>query len=235
MSELDRWEAKFAGDGYLFGTEPNAFLSRQAALLKPGMTALSVADGEGRNGVWLARKGLRVTSQDFSPSAQAKARALAERHGVAMTFELSDITTRNWEPDLYDVIVGIFFQFLPSMDRARVFEGMRQSVKPGGLVLIEGYGLGQPAYGTGGPSSPDKLYSERLLRQAFAGFSQVDVRCHDAELAEGTRARRNVVARRFGGAEIKTSAHCRRVGSQKAPLYPSGASITTVVSCGTTL
>src|SRR5258708_38393693 len=82
MSELERWETRFAGDDYVFGTEPNAFLKKQASRLARGQRALALADGEGRNGVWLAERGLSVLSGDFSPRARAKAGLLARRPGV---------------------------------------------------------------------------------------------------------------------------------------------------------
>lgn len=185
MSELARWEARFAGEEYVFGTAPNAFLARQAGLLTPGMRTLSVADGEGRNGVWLAGQGLDVLAQDFSPTAQGKARALAAERGVEMGFELSDIRERKWDADAFDVVVGVFFQFMGPADRARVFEGIRRTVKPGGLVLIEGYGPRQLEYGTGGPKVLENLYTEDLLREAFAGFAQVDVTAYDTQVDEG--------------------------------------------------
>ena len=84
MSELERWEARFAAPGYHFGTEPNAFLKSKAGLLKPGQKALSIADGEGRNGVFLAEQGLDVLTMDFSPTALAKAHALAKDRGVTI-------------------------------------------------------------------------------------------------------------------------------------------------------
>ena len=84
MSELERWEKRFSAPDYVFGTEPNAFLKAQAGLLPKSGTALAVADGEGRNGVWLAERGLDVLSIDWSPAAQAKARTLAKMRGVAL-------------------------------------------------------------------------------------------------------------------------------------------------------
>jgi SAM-dependent methyltransferase len=185
MSEFARWESRFSAEGYVFGTAPNAFLARQAPLLRAGQTALSVADGEGRNGVWLAEQGLEVTAQDFSPTAQDKARKLAADRGVTLSFETSDLGARTWKPNRYDVVVGIFFQFLSPADRARVFEGIAQTVKPGGFVLIEGYGPKQLEYGTGGPKIAENLYTEDLLREAFAGFSDVQVTAYDAEMSEG--------------------------------------------------
>ncbi len=185
MSDLEHWEARFAGEGYRFGTAPNAFLARNADLFTPEMAVLSIADGEGRNGVWLAEQGCRVTAQDFSPTAQAKARKLAEKRGVTLEWELSDLTTRLWQPERYDAVVGIFFQFLPPAKRAAVFAGIAKSVKPGGVVVIEGYGRKQLEYGTGGPGVLENLYTEALLREAFAGFSEVSVKSYDAEVSEG--------------------------------------------------
>jgi cyclopropane fatty-acyl-phospholipid synthase-like methyltransferase len=185
MSDLERWQTRFGADHYVFGTDPNAFLARQAPLLIPGMRVLSLADGEGRNGVWLAQQGLDVTSQDFSPRAQDKARALATARGVTLTHELSDITQRDWEPAAYDVVVGIFFQFLSPEARAEVFAAMARTLKPGGLLLIEGYGPKQLEYRTGGPGIPENLYTGDLLREAFGGFSELDVTEYDAEINEG--------------------------------------------------
>lgn len=185
MSEFERWEARFAAPHFVFGTEPNAFLARNAQLLEPRSRVLAIADGEGRNGVWLAGQGHRVTSQDFSPKAQAKARRLADERGAGLDFELSDLTRRNWEPDRFDAVVGIFFQFLAPEERRAVFAGIRRTVRPGGVVLIEGYGPKQLDYGTGGPKAPENLYTVSLLREAFAGFASLDVRARDAEVSEG--------------------------------------------------
>ena len=101
MAELERWETRFSPPGYVFGKEPNAFLKAQAHRLRPGQTALSVADGEGRNGVWLAEQGLDVLAIDFSPIALAKARALAQERGVALRTEVADVTTWRWPEAAY--------------------------------------------------------------------------------------------------------------------------------------
>src|SRR5262245_48515842 len=146
MSELDRWEERFAAPGYLFGTEPNAFLKSQAHLLKPGLKALSVADGEGRNGVWLAEQGLDVDTFDFSPKAVAKARELAQQRGVALETKLVDLFTYQWPNAAYDVIAAIFFQFAGPDTRAGVFAGIKRALKPGGLLLMQGYRVGQIKY-----------------------------------------------------------------------------------------
>jgi len=186
MSELERWEGRFAQPDYVFGTAPNAFLARNAHRLTPGQRVLSIADGEGRNGVWLAQQGLDVLSQDFSPRAQEKARALARERGVDMEFELSDLHARDWAEAAFDGVVGIFFQFADPAQRARIFDGIRRTLKPGGLLLIEGYGPKQLEYGTGGPGKLENLYTAEMLREAFDDFTDVRVTTHDAVVDEGT-------------------------------------------------
>src|SRR3990170_3388209 len=104
MSEFERWEGRFSAAGYVFGTAPNAFLKSQAHLLKPGQKALALADGEGRNGVWLAEQGLDVLAVDFSPKALAKAQALAKERGVNLRTELADLATWAWPAESFDVI-----------------------------------------------------------------------------------------------------------------------------------
>ena len=187
MSELERWEARFKAPGYHFGTEPNAFLKSKAHLLKPGQKALSIADGEGRNGVFLASLGLDVLAIDFSPSALKKAQALAQERGVALRTELADLETWVWPVAAYDAIIGIFFQFLAPPARARVFAHVKRALKPDGLLLIEGYGLGQLKYKTGGPGVPDQLYTRAVLQDAFADFASLEIEEYDAVLSEGDR------------------------------------------------
>ena len=139
MSEFERWEARFAGPEYHFGTEPNAFLKSKADLLKPGQKALSIADGEGRNGVFLAEQGLDVLAMDFSPTALAKSQALARQRGVTIRTEQADLDTWRWPAGAFDVVVAIFFQFCAPPLRTRVFDSIKRALKPGGLLLMEGY------------------------------------------------------------------------------------------------
>jgi cyclopropane fatty-acyl-phospholipid synthase-like methyltransferase len=185
MSEYERWENRFSRAAYEFGEEPAVFLTKHAHRLPKTGRALAVSDGEGRNGVWLARQGLTVTSMDFSPAAQAKARTLAVKHGVSITTELADILTYVWPTETYDVIAAIFFQFLGPADRHRVFRHIRNALMPGGLLLMTGYTPKQLVYGTGGPKAVENLYTRELLRQEFAGFSKVEIDEYEAVLAEG--------------------------------------------------
>ena len=202
MSELERWQERFAAPGYLFGTEPNAFLKAHAHLLRKGESALAIADGEGRNGVFLAEQGLDVLSIDFSPLAQEKARKLAAARGVTLRIEQADIINWQWPEAAFDVVAAIFFQFATAPERDAIFAGIKRALKPGGLLLLEGYGLKQLEYKTGGPSRAENLYTRELLEQAFGDFASLDIREHDSVIHEGSGHGRPLGADRCGGKEV---------------------------------
>ncbi|MCL4798619.1 MAG: methyltransferase domain-containing protein [Burkholderiales bacterium] len=185
--ELAYWNERFGGAHYHYGTAPNAFLASQAHLLRPGMSALSVADGEGRNSVWLAGQGLAVTAFDFSPPAVEKARKLAAERGVAVDHRLADIYAWDWDARAYDLVVAIFIQFSPPAERAQVFAGLRRALAPGGLLLLQGYTPRQLDYKTGGPPHAENMYTEALLREAFGGLEIAHLVEHDDEIHEGAR------------------------------------------------
>lgn len=178
------WEERFATQDYVFGTAPAAFLHDMRPYLTQGATALSVAEGEGRNAVFLAQCGMDVTALEFAPSAIAKARKLAEARGVAVDFQQVDVLKHDW-PATYDLVFGIFIQFVGPADRARLFDGMQRSTRPGGLILLHGYTPKQLDYGTGGPRAVENLYTEELLRQAFNGWDILECRSHERVLDEG--------------------------------------------------
>lgn len=184
-AELERWNGRFAAEDYVFGTAPNAFLAAQASLLTPGTRALCVADGEGRNSVWLARQGLHVTAFDFSPVGIAKAHKLAERFGVKVDYRLSDVDAWHWDAPPYDVVAAIFVQFAPPPQRQRMFDGMKQALKPGGLLILQGYRPEQIEYGTGGPKRRENMYTEAMLRDSFGGLDILHFASHDDVVDEG--------------------------------------------------
>ena len=186
-AELERWNARFSAPDYIFGTAPNAFLASNASRLKRGQSALSVADGEGRNSVWLAEQGLEVSAFDFSPNGVAKARKLAASRGVKVRYELASVYDWSWPAAAFDVVAAIFVQFADPAMRAFMFERMARALKPGGLLLIEGYTPQQLQYATGGPKQVDQLYTPQLLRSEFAGFEVLELREYEAELDEGSR------------------------------------------------
>lgn len=185
-ADLDRWNARFASDSYVFGTEPNAFLKSQRGHLFPGQRALAVADGEGRNGVWLARQGLDVHTVDFSPVAVAKAEKLAKEAGVRMTAECADLAQWDWGPRRFDVVAAIFIQFASPALRSIIFRRMKDVLKPGGLLLLHGYRPEQLTYKTGGPSAAENLYTASMLREAFDDMTILHLEEYDAHIDEGS-------------------------------------------------
>lgn len=180
------WDARYDTPDYIFGREPNAFLVSQAHRLDKPSRILCVADGEGRNGVWLARQGHEVVSMDGSRAALAKAGKLAAEAGVDITLEQADIAEWPWDDAQFDAVVGIFIQFAPPDLRSRIFAGMKRTVRPGGLILLQGYRPEQIAYGTGGPKVPENLYDADLLTNAFSDFEIIELNEHDDEIREGT-------------------------------------------------
>lgn len=185
MSEYERWEARYSAPEYAFGLEPNYFLASCKALLpKPGK-ALAVADGEGRNGVWLAEQGIDVVSLDFSPSAQIKAAALAKARGVAMKIERGDVHAWDYPAAAFDVVCEIFTQFSTPDERARKWAGMKKALKPGGHLILIGYTPKQLQYGTGGPKEIEKLYTRAMLEDAFGGFRDVKIAEEELDMHEG--------------------------------------------------
>jgi SAM-dependent methyltransferase len=180
------WEARHAAEaGYLFGTAPARFLTENPWIAEGAATALCVADGEGRNGVHLARAGLRVTSFDLSPTAVARARALAAGAGVALDAQVS--TWQDWDwGRRFDLVVAIFIQFADPDFRARQFADFARAVRPGGRLALHGYTPEQVRFGTGGPPDPAHMYTEEMLRAAFAkGWRIERLAAYERELQEG--------------------------------------------------
>ncbi|HQR58341.1 MAG TPA: class I SAM-dependent methyltransferase [Azonexus sp.] len=181
------WSARYrdAGDDYLFGTAPNKFLASQAAHFGEGVSVLSVADGEGRNAVWLAEQGCAVTATEISAVALEKAARLARARHVAVDFVRTDIFNWDWPNEAFDAVVGIFIQFAGPDEQPRQLAGMKRAVRPGGLLFLQGYTPKQLEFGTGGPSAVENLYTEALLRDVFCDWEIVLLREHDDLIEEG--------------------------------------------------
>lgn len=179
------WNKRFAQADYLFGTEPNAYLQAQVAHYPADGSALCVADGEGRNSVWLARQGLQVDAFDISDVGVAKARTLAHAAGVNVHYAVADCETWPWPANHYDLVAAIFIQFADPAMRTRLFANMVDTLKPGGLLVLQGYTPQQLVYKTGGPPHVEHLYTEALLRTAFARLQLLELRIYEDELTEG--------------------------------------------------
>lgn len=194
------WDDRYGGDDYAYGTEPNAFLVRQRWRLERGMRVLAVADGEGRNGVWLAQQGMRVTSVDASPVGLRKALRLALARGVSLHTACADLRTWDWPVGVFDAVAAVFIHFGPA-ERADMHRAMLTAVRPGGLVLMEAFRPAQLALGTGGPPLREMLYDAATLRADFAGadileLEEVEVDLDEGPFHRGRAATVRMVARR---------------------------------------
>lgn len=180
------WNRRFEKEGYLFGTEPNTWLRDHAGQWLAGQRVLCVADGEGRNSVWLARQGLAVDAFDIAEIGVVKARRLAASAGVDVNFVVSDCDTYPWPPATYDGVAAIFVQFADPAMRERLFTNIVRCLKPGGRLVLQGYTPRQLEYKTGGPSVAEHLYTPALLREKFTDLDITELREYEAELSEGS-------------------------------------------------
>lgn len=195
------WDQRYREPGFAYGTEPNDFLVATAErYLPPGGQVLSLAEGEGRNAVFLAQRGFRVTGVDGSAVGLAKARALAAERGVELDTVVADLADYELGVDRWDGIVSIWCH-TPSSLRARLHRGVVAALRPGGVFLLEAYTPDQLRYKTGGPPSADLLMTLAAVRDELAGLELVvgDERVrevHEGAHHDGPSAVLQVVARK---------------------------------------
>lgn len=195
------WDQRYAEPGFAYGSEPNDFLSQNAERYLPaGGEVLSLAEGEGRNAVFLAQRGFRVTGVDGSPVGLAKARALAAERGVAIETVVADLADYDLGAARWDGIVSIWCHTPPAL-RARLHRAVVAALRPGGVVLLEAYTPKQLAYRTGGPPDAAMMMTADGLRAELAGLDILvaDERLrevHEGKYHQGTSAVVQLIARK---------------------------------------
>lgn len=180
----DFWDEKYAGASLKYGDRPNAFLVDQAWRLTPGDRVLVPGDGEGRNGVWLARQGMIVEAVDASPVAVRKATALALGHGVSLRSTVADLREWQWPTDRYRAVVAIFLHLAPD-DRATIHAAMAEALAPGGYLILQGFRPEQIPLTSGGPKNPAMLFTEDMILEDFAALEIVELSSATVTLDEG--------------------------------------------------
>lgn len=180
------WNTRYATEEYLFGVEPTPFIQRHESRLPPKARVLAVADGEGRNSVFLAASGHRVTAFDISVNALAKARKLAASKGVSVDFREAGTDTWDWAPEAYDALAAIFIQFAGPKPRSEMFQNFDRTLRPGGVLLLHGFAPRQVSYGTGGPPNKENMYTLELLHSAFPGYEVLHEADYDEVIASGS-------------------------------------------------
>jgi SAM-dependent methyltransferase len=164
---MSMWDARYASEEFAFGTQPNDFLVEASTFLPVGGHVVSLGEGEGRNGVWLAEQGFRVTAIDGSAVGMEKAMRLAESRGVALTTIVGDLGELRL-PENADAILSIFCH-LPSILRRAVHRRACAALRPGGIAVIEAYHPDQVNFGTGGPQDLDMLVRLEDLKGDWEG------------------------------------------------------------------
>ena len=162
------WNRRYEGEAFAYGEQPNDFLVQCRPRLPATGRVLCLGDGEGRNGVWLARQGLEVTSVDAAEQGLAKARRLAAAHGVALATQQADVTTLALGSAAWDAIVSIFLH-LPAAERSALHARCIAALRPGGVFVAEAYTPEQLAHGTGGPREAALLVTLAELEADFTG------------------------------------------------------------------
>jgi len=178
------WNERFAEPGYMYGNQPNDFLKEHAYVLKESGKVLCLAEGEGRNAVFLASLGYDVSSVDFSDSGLKKTQILAAEHNVSVRTVCADLIDYNLQQEAWDGMVMIFGHFSKEL-RTSLFQRIESGLKKGGTFLMEVYAKEQLSHGTGGPKSIEFLYDQLELEEAFRGFSKVAIQAVTREIKEG--------------------------------------------------
>ncbi|MEW6691541.1 MAG: class I SAM-dependent methyltransferase [Pseudomonadota bacterium] len=166
-SPRDFWNARYAEAPLAYGEAPNAFVVREAHRLPAGGHILLPGDGQGRNSIWLARRGHPVTCVDWSGAGLARAEELAARHGVRIQTVCADLALWEWPKQAFDGVVAVHLHLPPDV-RPTVHRAMLHALRPGGILLLEAFDLEQINYTSGGPGRLEMLYSAEMLAEDFA-------------------------------------------------------------------
>lgn len=187
--KVNQWNTRFQSENYVYGKTPNVFLKEIQKKLQLTGDALAIAEGEGRNAVFLAEQGMNVTTWDYAESGLQKTNKLAEERGVMVHTKLVDLNEATWEKDKWDEIVCIFGHF-PKELRNKTLMEVKDAVKPGGYYITEVYSHKQIPYNSGGPRELDLLYRPEEFSQTFddwriVHFFMGEVVRHEGELHNG--------------------------------------------------
>ena len=178
-----RWEERYGADEYAYGTEPNDFLKDNVALLPMG-EVLCLAEGEGRNSVFLATTGRKVSSVDLSEAGVAKTLRLAATRGVVVDAVVGDLADYDLGVDRWDAIVSVFAH-MPSSVRVDLHRRVVEALRPGGVLLLEAYTPHQIGRGTGGPQSADMMMTIEALERELEPLRFVHAAELEREIIEG--------------------------------------------------
>ncbi len=182
LSESSFWDTRYNRPDYLYGIHPNTFLAEHWGLLKGPI--LSLSEGEGRNGVFLASRGLEVVGVDLSAVALEKAQKLAKSQNVTLTTVVADLAISEPKTAFYGGVVSISAH-LPSEIRHRLYPLVEQSLKPNGILILEAYSENQLTRDSGGPKDLDMLMTLEKVRREFPHLEPLLLREVERDVSEG--------------------------------------------------
>jgi 2-polyprenyl-3-methyl-5-hydroxy-6-metoxy-1,4-benzoquinol methylase len=180
----NQWHERFGSEKYVYGEEPNQFIEAQAYRLEKEKKIAAFAEGEGRNAVYLARNGHKVTAYDYALNGLKKTEALAKRYDVKIRTEQKDLIHDSMPAEEFDGAIMVFGHFEKN-DQKTVFDKLISAVKPGGIIMVEVYSEDQIRYGTGGPKTVDMLYNPSDMLKWIKGYKVLHFFYGEQERVEG--------------------------------------------------
>lgn len=196
------WNERYSEKDYAYGEEPNAFLAEQIGKLPAGNIIIP-AEGEGRNAVYAASLGWKVSAFDTSDAGKTKALLLADKKGVTIDYNVDDAVSIFYPNNSADIVAFIFAHFPPSV-RKQIHQKAIQWIKPGGKIILEAFNPKQLNNQSGGPKELSMLYTEEMIRNDFEGL--------DIELLQSVQKSLNEGKYHEGIADV-----IQFVGSKKDP------------------
>lgn len=180
------WDERYREAEPVYGTQPNLYLEKQSSRLKPGSKILVPADGYGRNGHWLAKRGFAVHTVDLSPVGVERSRKHARETGLKLKIEQADLSAWNWPVGECDAVAAIFLHLPPEL-RSKIHPNMLRALKPGGILILEAFTPANIQFHSGGPKDANLLYTADLLRKDFPSAEVLELEEIQVHLDEGTK------------------------------------------------
>ena len=163
----DFWNRRYGDAPDFYGARPNDWVAQCCSGLAPGLRVLCLAEGQGRNALWLAARGMQVTAVDASDVAMRQLAETAAARGLAIETVASMLPDWSPPPTHFDVVVLVYAHFPPEL-RPRIHREAAAALVPGGLLVLEAFDQSQLGRASGGPKDLAMLYSTELLREDFA-------------------------------------------------------------------
>ncbi|MCT2564023.1 class I SAM-dependent methyltransferase [Chryseobacterium herbae] len=185
---LDRWNDRYSSEEFAYGTEPNTYLKEQLEKLEPG-SILFPAEGEGRNAVFAAIKGWKVSAFDISSEGKTKALQLAKNNNVSIDYQVGELQTLNFREEQFDVIALIYAHF-PADIKSSIHKALDQYLRKGGLIIFEAFSKSHLDYvlkneKVGGPKDIGSLFSIDEIKADFPNYDSIELVEKEIELNEG--------------------------------------------------